>query len=516
MNTNASNHTQFFGFPLFAGTDKPSVLTDWNGTMEELDATLEDYRVRIAGCEQTTTSFMDQVNILKDRFTQVEARISADEGLIQDNAIEIAALKEAVIVADTSIKRILTDLGNLEPQIINEVNSLTSSLQNSVNAQITQVNAEMENLSNTVDAVSDRVDIAVGASEDLLALYPRYSDKKTYKMGDIVSSDSKALYMSLSDDNRGNALTNISYWLQTSLARLNETYASFLRNANDAYSLARTAEVYGIKALATTSAFLEGLGINEYDNSIEYRPGDKVYRYTYNGAVLGVYACLQTTRGNTPAYPSDAYWKILYYTSNVEDNFIYDMFASKETEVAVSELNAALQETNSKASAAFNTTSQINAPEGYPTGSSVIRQGDWNIALTNYYSGGVSRVNLGQVINNIINNSGDTSNDFVVKVAINYLSGTQQVNQQKDFIVRFSTNADPDSSILDDHFYNRGVHTQFVSGTGGNILSTANNTSIVSHPFVKGQSLYAFITDDSNNSLALNGGTLTVTVCRKA
>lgn len=157
MNTNASNHTQFFGFPLFAGTDKPSVLTDWNGTMEELDATLEDYRVRIAGCEQTTTSFMDQVNILKDRFTQVEARISGDETLINENAREIVYLKEAMIVADTSIKRLMSQLTDIltkndqQDQAISQINSTLTTLTGRVDSLQTS-------LTQGLNAVGQRID----------------------------------------------------------------------------------------------------------------------------------------------------------------------------------------------------------------------------------------------------------------------------------------------------------------------------------------------------------------------
>ena len=159
MNTNASNHTQYFGFPLFAGTDKPSLLTDWNGTMEELDATLEDYRVRIAGCEQTTTSFMDQVNILKDRFTQVETRISGDEDLINENAREIIYLKEAMIVADTSIKRVLSQLTDIlakndeQDQAISQINSTLTTLTGRVDSLQTSLTQGLNVVGQRIDGI---------------------------------------------------------------------------------------------------------------------------------------------------------------------------------------------------------------------------------------------------------------------------------------------------------------------------------------------------------------------------
>ena len=169
MNTNASNQTQFFGFPLFAGTDKPSVLTDWNGTMEELDRTLEDYRVRIAGCEQSTASFMDQVNILKAKFVEVETRISADEGLIQDNALEIIALKEAMIVADTSIKRLLASLTSIETKNaeqdtaidginshLNTVDESLTSLASDITLIESAINNDRQRI-NTLENVTDRL-----------------------------------------------------------------------------------------------------------------------------------------------------------------------------------------------------------------------------------------------------------------------------------------------------------------------------------------------------------------------
>lgn len=152
MNTNASNQTQYFGFPLFSGTDKPSVLTDWNGTMEELDSTLEDYRVRIAGCEQTTASFMDQVNILKAKFVEVETRISADEGLIQDNALEIAALKEAMIVADTSIKRVLATLTSIETK-----NAEQDTAIDGINSHLNTVDETLASLASDIQLLNSAV-----------------------------------------------------------------------------------------------------------------------------------------------------------------------------------------------------------------------------------------------------------------------------------------------------------------------------------------------------------------------
>ena len=286
MNTNASNHTQYFGFPLFAGTDKPSVLTDWNGTMEELDTTLEDYRVRSAGCEQTNTSFMDQVNILKDRFTQVEARISGDEDLINDNAREIIYLKEAMIVADTSIKRLMSQLTDIltkndqQDQAISQINSTLATLTG-------RVDSLQLSLTQGLNAVGQRIDTILSddivPTETLLGrILATFTDAwaigEHYSVGDYVYyqgySTVGKVYRCLQANTATseNSPENSEYWEDDTRNFLYESlkYDRVSKNALRAYytlnTLAYTFPTKGRQTAVSFSSDEQGASLTDLQN----------------------------------------------------------------------------------------------------------------------------------------------------------------------------------------------------------------------------------------------------------
>lgn len=159
MNNNATNHTQYFGFPLFTGTDKPSVLTDWNGTMEELDNTLEDYRVRISGCEQTTQSFMDRLNVVIGQLNDLVARIQGDENIIEQVGLDIEAVNDALLETNASVKRALEELGDLRTTVTGQGSDI-SSLQTQTQANtsnISTIQGTIATLQSTVNSLQTSV-----------------------------------------------------------------------------------------------------------------------------------------------------------------------------------------------------------------------------------------------------------------------------------------------------------------------------------------------------------------------
>ena len=153
MNNNATNHTQYFGFPLFTGTDKPSVLTDWNGTMEELDNTLEDYRVRISGCEQTTQSFMDRLNVVIGQLNDLVARIQGDENIIEQVGLDIEAVNDALLETNASVKRALEELGDLRTTVTGQGSDI-STLQTQTQANTSNISTIQGTISTIQGSVS--------------------------------------------------------------------------------------------------------------------------------------------------------------------------------------------------------------------------------------------------------------------------------------------------------------------------------------------------------------------------
>lgn len=138
MTTNATNATQYFGFPLFVNGDKPSWLTDWNGTVEELDNILESYRLRIAATEQGMEGFMDQVNAIREAIAGVNARLDGDETSISEIVVSIANFNDLLLQTDTSVKALLTRMSTAETNI----STLTSDM-NAAETNITSLQERM-------------------------------------------------------------------------------------------------------------------------------------------------------------------------------------------------------------------------------------------------------------------------------------------------------------------------------------------------------------------------------------
>ncbi len=114
MNNNATNHTQYFGFPLFESGDKPSWLTDWNGTVEELDRILEANRLQIQANTQGMESFNQQVNLIREAISGINARIEGDETTIEEILANVESLRDLLVQTDTTVKSLIPRMTNLE------------------------------------------------------------------------------------------------------------------------------------------------------------------------------------------------------------------------------------------------------------------------------------------------------------------------------------------------------------------------------------------------------------------
>lgn len=100
----ATNSTTKYHFPLFVGTDKPSVLTDWNNTMQELDEILSDQAGEIEATSQIARNFNDQVLALRHSLEELVERVAGDESEIGRLSGAISSLRLLVASADQASK----------------------------------------------------------------------------------------------------------------------------------------------------------------------------------------------------------------------------------------------------------------------------------------------------------------------------------------------------------------------------------------------------------------------------
>lgn len=125
ITTNATNKTPNYGLPIFIGSDKPSWLTDWNGSMTEIDSLLK---------EIATTGSANS--------TQIEGLKSSLE--TANNAI--SALQDGLSTTTENTTKNTTDIGTL--------NGSLNVVQDDLIAQ----NALVKTLSTTVSGLSETVD----------------------------------------------------------------------------------------------------------------------------------------------------------------------------------------------------------------------------------------------------------------------------------------------------------------------------------------------------------------------
>lgn len=113
----ATNTTQNYHFPLFSADDKPSILTDWNGTVEELDRVLHDYDGRIESVTQTATGFSDQVTALRRELETMATRLTGDEDTIVEVQTALSTLREQVLTIGAKVKTHTTSINDLEDAV---------------------------------------------------------------------------------------------------------------------------------------------------------------------------------------------------------------------------------------------------------------------------------------------------------------------------------------------------------------------------------------------------------------
>ena len=125
ITTNATNKTPNYGLPIFIGSDKPSWLTDWNGSMTEIDSLLK--QIETVGSANST-----QIEGLK---TSLETANNA-----------ISALQDGLSTTTENTTKNTTDIGTL--------NGSLNVVQDDLIAQ----NALVKTLSTTVNMLETKID----------------------------------------------------------------------------------------------------------------------------------------------------------------------------------------------------------------------------------------------------------------------------------------------------------------------------------------------------------------------
>lgn len=131
--TNATNETENYGYPQFVAEDKPGWLTDWNKTMEAIDA-------NEAGIQTQVTENKEDLEALEMTVERHEEELNGEHGAFQriaDNQNRIQDLEDKVgddehgLVKDMNdVKRDLTETNTMAVKTNGAVNSIRDLICN--------------------------------------------------------------------------------------------------------------------------------------------------------------------------------------------------------------------------------------------------------------------------------------------------------------------------------------------------------------------------------------------------
>ena len=185
MVTNASNQTQYFGFPLFASTDKPSWVTDWNGTVEELDSLLETLRVGISTNESAISNLERRVTDIGSEIAEMANTLAVHETAITDNKSQIDILRETLVEVSATVKSLVN--ANLETRMATVESSVSH-----VEDELGRVSDDLAELSHTVTTQGTDIDTLQDGLGTLTGRVGTISDDLDAAENDIDALESRA------------------------------------------------------------------------------------------------------------------------------------------------------------------------------------------------------------------------------------------------------------------------------------------------------------------------------------
>lgn len=344
MVTNASNQTQYFGFPLFASTDKPSWVTDWNGTVEELDTLLETLRVRISSNESAISALERRVTDIGAEIAEMANTLAVQSTAITDNKSQIDILRETLVEVSATVKSLVnanleTRMATVESSVshveseLGRVSDSLAELSHTVTTQGTDIDTLQEDLGtltgrvgtisddldaaeNDIDALENRADrqdvadtrildtLASNVIEQGVTHAREWTEGTSYVKGDFIQVPKQGVFVCVA----GHTAT------ASNKPSINETIHSVV---NSQYWT----------SLAMWLRRMFSKIISEYQTTTEYKKDEYV---TYNN---NVYKAKSTNTGNLP---TDAdYWEAV---PNLSDggfcNAIFRKVLSLATDVS--------------------------------------------------------------------------------------------------------------------------------------------------------------------------------------
>jgi len=159
--TSASATTRYYGLPIFEADDKPSYLTDWNGTMTEIDSLLKAQHDDIEANKGDILGLLTRQSRLENALNSLDVIAQTLSNHLSLAESDIQTIKNTLIQIDTEVKNtssrvtaLTTRVENLESRANGFDTSLTEldrsvdqrvdELTNNVNAQIGQQNQKID------------------------------------------------------------------------------------------------------------------------------------------------------------------------------------------------------------------------------------------------------------------------------------------------------------------------------------------------------------------------------------
>ena len=230
--TSASATTRYYGLPIFEADDKPSYLTDWNGTMTEIDSLLKAQHDDIEANKGDILGLLTRQNRLENALNSLDVIAQTLSDHLSLAEADIQTIKNTLIQIDTEVKNtssrvtaLTTRVDNLETRadgfdtslsgLASEVQEQTgdiTALEQTVGGHTTQI----AGLSQDIDTVDSR---ALANTETLITLLgaTKYSSSVTYAQEQYVYSVAPSnqiitYYQSRVNDNTGNSLSDTTKW----------------------------------------------------------------------------------------------------------------------------------------------------------------------------------------------------------------------------------------------------------------------------------------------------------------
>ena len=181
--SNATNRTLNFGLPLFESGDKPSWLVDWNGTMQQLDVTMQDIKDTVLSADTEVKNVTAQVTLMHNLVDNIQndvevaiADVSATDTDVKEQQTEIIEIRETITTNTTEIHETIDQLSTTVEQDVSRIdesiNTINTSIQQiftqteDITSRLTMTELEITNLRRDVNSNSSSISTISGEIQD--------------------------------------------------------------------------------------------------------------------------------------------------------------------------------------------------------------------------------------------------------------------------------------------------------------------------------------------------------------